>query len=220
MVRHLKSMGLRDAAGLAGEQLWYTKCFFGLRAPLPPTTPKPAKISIEMRPVDARAFRGFADELGVATGSDYAQVLLRESLCQSGLGELYVAGDPDGAPIYAQWLMRPRDRAALTLHSPGRYVELGDGDGLVEGAYTFTRFRQLGAMRDGMAKLLQIAAAGGMTAVYTYVEAHNIPSLRGCADVGFVPDHMSESVRRVGRRTTSMRPVTEHDRSLWDEATR
>jgi hypothetical protein len=59
-----------------------------------------------------------------------------------------------------------------------------------------------------------------MVAAYTYVEAHNIPSLRGCSDVGFAPDHMSASVRRVGRRTTSMHPLTDRDRRLWDEATR
>jgi hypothetical protein len=213
-------MGLRDAAGLAGEQVWYTKYFFGLRAALPPPTPRPAKIAIEMRAVDATTFDGFDGELAVATGSDYAQVLLRQSLCQSGLGELYVATDPEGAPIYAQWLIRPSDRAALNSHSPGRYSELGDDEVLVEGAYTFTRFRKLGAMRDGMAKLLDVAAREGMVVAYTYVEAHNIPSLRGCADVGFEPDHMRASVRRVGRRTTTMQQLTDRDRRLWDEATR
>lgn len=219
VVRHLKSLGLRDVAGLVGEQTWYTKYFFGLTAPLPPLNPRPAKIPIEMRPVEAKAFGGFIDERSVATGADYAQVLLRQSLCQSGLGELYVAWNEDGRPIYAQWLIRPRDREHLESHSPGRYAPLGDDQVLVEGAYTFLAFRQLGAMRDGMAQLLQVAADEGMTTAYTYVETHNIPSLRGCADVGFKPDHMRASIRRLGRRRSIMEPLTEADLAVWDAAT-
>lgn len=217
--RHLRSLGPRVVVCLAGEQLWYTKRFFGLVAPLPPIVPRPAKIAIDMRPVDARSFGGFEDELQVATGNDYAQVLLRRSLGREGPGELYVAADGDGRPIYAQWLIRPRDRAALYEHSPGRYAELGEKDVLVEGAYTFVRFRGLGAMRDGMAKLLQLAADEGMVKAFTYVEVHNIPSLRGCAEVGFVPHHMRDSVRRLGMRRGSMQPVTDEDRTVWEKAT-
>jgi hypothetical protein len=221
VLRHLNSIGLKGLTGLVGEQTWYTKFFFGLAAPLPPPpTTRPAKIPIEMRPVDAATFLGFSEELTLTSGSDYAQVLLRQNLCRSGIGELYVAEDEQGRPIYAQWLIRPRDQEALHLHSPGRYSNLDERDVLVEGAYTFSRFRQLGAMRDGMAKLLRIAADEGMTTAYTYVEAHNVASLRGCSDVGFVPDHLSVSVRRLGRRRTFMKPLADNDRQLWDEATR
>lgn len=220
VVRHLKSLGLRDVVGIVGEQTWYTKYFFGLTAPLPPRSPRPARIPIEMRPVEARDFRGFVEERSVATGANYAQVLLRQNLCQSGLGQLYVAADGNGRPIYAQWLIRPRDRETLELHSPGRYAPLADDQVLVEGAYTFLQFRQLGAMRDGMAQLLQVAADEGMATAYTYVETHNVPSLRGCAEVGFIPDHVRASVRRLGRRRSMMEPLTEADLTVWDEATR
>ena len=219
IVRHLRSLGIRAGAELAGEQLWYTKRFFGLAAPLPLPAPRPAKVEIEMRPVDARSFGGFHDELSVATGSDYVQVLLRGNLGRNGPGELYVAEAEDGRPIYAQWLIRPRDREALHRHAPGRYSDFGDDEVLVEGAYTFLAFRRLGAMRDGMGKLLQIAADEGMVAAHTYVEVHNVPSLRGCAEVGFAPDHMRASVRRLGRRRGSVLSVTEADRVIWQNAT-
>jgi RimJ/RimL family protein N-acetyltransferase len=173
-----------------------------------------------MRPVDSETFRGFDEELRVATGYDYVQVVLRRDLAQDGPGVLYVATAPDGGPIYAQWLVRPRDREALYRHSPGRYSELGDEDVLVEGAYTFLAFRRRGAMADGMAQLLQIAADEGMHTAYTYVEVHNIPSLRGCAEVGFTPHHMRASVRRLGLRRGSELPVTDEDREVWDAATR
>ena len=218
--RHLRSLGIRAAAGIAVEQIWFTKDFFGLRAPLtPPATPRTAKIPITMLPVDAASFQGFADELAVAIGPDYTQLLLRENLRTSGIGELYVAVDDAGVPIYAQWLVRPRDQDALHAHSPGRYADFGDTEVLLEGAYTFTRFRRMGAMADGMAKLLRVAADEGMTAAYTYVEAHNIPSLRGCAEVGFVPEHVRASIRRLGRRRGVMRQVTDSDRARWEQAT-
>jgi hypothetical protein len=219
VVRHLKSLGLRDVVGLVGEQTWYTKYFFGLTAPLPPSEPRSAKIPVEMRPVDAATFRGFIDERAVATGANYAQVLLRQHLCQSGLGQLYVATDGQSRPVYAQWLIRPRDREKLESHSPGRYAPLGDDEVLVEGAYTFLRFRRLGVMADGMAQLLRFAADEGMKLAYTYVETRNVPSLRGCAEVGFTPDHMRASVRRLGRRRSLMEPVTSADLTAWHEAT-
>jgi hypothetical protein len=58
----------------------------------------------------------------------------------------------------------------------------------------------MGAMADGMAQLLRIAAAEGATSALTYVAIDNVPSLRGCANVGFDLDHVRVSVRRLGRR--------------------
>jgi hypothetical protein len=217
---HIRSIGLRDAAGIVGELTWYTKYFYGLAAPLdPPRTPRPAKIPVVMQPTDAATFDGFEQELRLASGNDYMQLVLRQHLCRSGLGELYVAFGDDGTPIYSQWLIRPRDRAALDAHSPGRYAALADDEVLVEGAYTFSRYRRLGAMREGMAHLLRIAADEGMRKAFTYVEIQNVPSLRGCAEVGFVPDHMRASVRRLGTRRTAMKPLREADLALWERST-
>ena len=70
----------------------------------------------------------------------------------------------------------------------------------VEGAFTFAAFRRMGAMADGMAQLLRIAAAEGATSALTYVAIDNVPSLRGCANVGFDLDHVRVSIRRLGRR--------------------
>ena len=58
-------------------------------------------------------------------------------------------------------------------------------------------------MADGMAQLLADALAAGDRKVYTYVTEGNIPSLRGCANVGFEPDHA---------------PVDAASKATWDEA--
>ena len=217
---HLHALGLRQTVDVLAEQLWYTKRFFGLRcelAALPDV--RAAKIPIAMEPVDPGSFAGFDDELERASGSDYVQVLLRQRLCQDGVSSLYVASDPNGRPIYAQWLTSATEQDAIHAHAPGRYPQLGDDEVLLEGAYTFSEFRQLGAMRDGMAQLLRIAASEGARAAFTYVEAHNVPSLRGCEDVGFAPDHLRASIRRLGLRRGTMRSLRDDERTLWARAT-
>ena len=45
-------------------------------------------------------------------------------------------------------------------------------------------------MADGMSQLLASARDAGDLKAYTYVDEGNIPSLRGCANVGFEPDHL------------------------------
>jgi hypothetical protein len=211
---------MHDGLALLAQQAWYTKRFLGLRcdlAALPDV--RPAKIPLVMEPVEVERFRGFADELASAKGADYAQLLLRKRLCEAAVSTLYVASSADGRPVYAQWLTRASEQDRLHAHAPSRYPQLDDEEVILEGAYTFTAFRQLGAMRDGMAQLLRIAAAAGAHTAWTYVETQNTPSLRGCADVGFCPDHLRASVRRLGRRTGATRQLRDDEWLLWDRAT-
>ena len=84
---------------------------------------------------------------------------------------------------------------------------------MLEGAYTFTEFRGKKAMSDGMWQLLAIARDEGYASALTYVADDNVPSLRGCAAVGFVPDHAHLSVRRLTRRRTDRLPV---DDAMWE----
>jgi len=201
------------------EQAWGGKTFFGLRADLTRIPEvRPAAFPIAMAPTDPTTFGGFRDELGRVSGDDYVQVLLRTMTCEAGIETLYVASADDGEPAYAQWLTRAADQAAVHEHSPGRYPVLRDDEVLLEGAYTFVRFRRLGMMADGMVQLLRIARDEGCAAAYTYVEANNIPSLRGCANVGFTLDHVRHNQRRLGRvRSVEAQPGAE-DSAQWARA--
>jgi GNAT superfamily N-acetyltransferase len=214
----LAAVGPRSSAGVLREQLWFTKRFLGLRADLSELPePRSALLPLELKPVDGAAFTGFADELREVTGGDHVEALLRQRLHAAGVSTLYVAVH-DGRPAYAQWLIRAAEQDAVHAHAPGRYPRLAADEVLLEGAYTFAGFRRLGAMRDCMSQLLRLAAAEGARAALTYVEAHNVPSLRGCADVGFEPDHVRESTRRLGVRTGATRGVEQEDRILWTRA--
>jgi GNAT superfamily N-acetyltransferase len=199
--------------------LWDTKHDFELRCDLTRELPpiRPAKIPIEMRPTDPREFKGFKDELAKSDGADYRKVLIRAWYCRAGVETLYVGFDGD-QPAYAQWLATPEDQRRIPRVLPGRFPELNPDELLVEGAYTFAEYRRLGLMRDGMAQLLRFALETGASAAITYVGVDNIPSLRGCADVGFVPHRMRVSTRRILRWTRN-RPVGEEHWRLWEAAT-
>ena len=154
---------------------------------------------------DARSYTGFDSELNRAGGIDYLEALVRTWMCASGVPTLYAADASDGRPIYAQWLIRSPDDWHLQNKPP--HDELTDGEVMLEGAYTFVAFRGVGAMADGMAQLLRIARDEGSKAAITYVHSDNIPSLRGCARVGFVLDHVRVNTTRLGRERSDRRLV-------------
>jgi hypothetical protein len=75
-------------------------------------------------------------------------------------------------------------------------------------------------MADGMWQLLRGARDGGADAAITYVAVDNVPALRGCAHVGFVPDHVRLNTRRFGKTRSVIRPVNEETFDAWAAATR
>ena len=177
---------------------------------------RPARIAVRMEPRDPRSFGGFKDELDRASaGIGLAQ---RQSLCDAGVQTLYVAVDGSGEPIYAQWLVRSDEQEALHRATRGLFPTLGEGEALVEGAYTFANFRKLGAMTDGMRQLLVRARDSGDRAVFTYVADGNVASLRGCASVGFVPDHLRLDICRLGIRRSRRAPLDAATEAAWQAA--
>jgi hypothetical protein len=217
--RHARRAGYGTTIGVLTEQLWWTKTFLGLRVDL---TQLPrvrrARVPLTMEPTSTSLFRGFDHEVRHARGMDYVELLLRRGLCEDGVQELYVAHH-DGKPAYAQWMTRPDDQERLHEHSPGRYDPLLEDEVLLEGAYTFSAFRRMGAMAQGMSQLLHIAAEEGFMSAITYVAINNAPSLRGCANVGFDLDHVRVSVRRFGRRRSYPKDANDHALQVWAVAT-
>jgi L-amino acid N-acyltransferase YncA len=202
------------------EQTWWTRSFLGLRcelAALPPIRQATVEITVKSR--DSRSFRGFEDEFDRVAGPDLINVFLRQSMCDAGVETLYAGAAPDGSPAYAQWLVTASDQHLLHAYQPGRYPTLAADEVLVEGLYTFSRFRRTGVTTNGMAELLRIARAAGANVAFTYVAADNAPALRSCANVGFALDHVRENRRRFGLRWSAVRPVDEGARHLWTAAT-
>lgn len=170
-----------------------------------------------MEAVESLVFRGFDEELERSSPENYLKVLLRTWYCRAGVEQLYVASS-DGMPVYAQWLLTPAGQQRIPSYLPGRYPPLRENEMLLEGAYTFERFRGLGVMAVGMGQLVRIAKGTGAAALVTYVDFDNVPSLRGCANVGFVPDIERVSVRRAGVRRTRSHPFGPAGQAAWRAA--
>jgi hypothetical protein len=218
-IEFVRRVGPAATVRALAEQGWHTKLFYGLRADLSALPEvRPAKVPITMTARDPATFHGFDEELKRVEGVDYVEVCFRILSCRAGVRELYVADGPDGQPAYAQWLVRPADQDVIHEHSPGRYPRLETHEVLLEGAYTFRDSRRMGMMADGMAQLLRIARDEGFTSALTYVGADNVASLRGCANVGFVLDHVRHNERRLARRRSVVTPADGSAAEEWEAA--
>jgi RimJ/RimL family protein N-acetyltransferase len=204
---------------MARRRLWDSETHLVLRCELAGIPPvPPAQVPIAMVETDVSTFRGFELELTRAQGSDAHDTRARMRACEDGVESLYVA-HVDGEPAYCQWLVRRRQQPAIQRHSPRTYRPLGEGEVLLEGAYTFTAFRGKKAMAAGMVQLLHIARDEGATAAITYVAADNVPSLRGCARVGFALDGQRIKTVRLGRRRVHEVAADDTARAAWQAAT-
>ncbi len=192
---------------------------FGLRCNLERLPElRPAKIPLTIERSDA-PFRGFDAELERTTGADYGRALRRKRLYERGVATLHVTLNSDRTPVYVQWLVTPPEKHVLDKSDPGYWPPLKDDEVLLEFAYTFTPFRGLGVMTDGMWRLLRVAQGLGAKSAVTYVRWDNVPSLRGCAKVGFELDHVKTVSMRLGLRRSEIRPSRDVDRENWHRAT-
>lgn len=171
-----------------------------------------------MGAVDARSFDGFLHELDRVHGVDAVEAIARARLCRAGVRTMYLARAADGEPIYAQWIIRPRDQHLIVALAPRRYRTLAEDEVLLEAAYTFSAYRGSGVMADGMGQLLRIARDEGAASAITYVDDVNLPSLRGCAAVGFELDHVRCEMRRLGVRKSVFQQIDAQSRGAWSSA--
>ena len=215
--RFVRRAGPAVAVRALADQVASRRVSFGLRCDLSNLPAAvPGKVPIHMSARAARGYTGFDRELAETSGTDYLEVLLRNWMYAREVKSLYAADAADGRPIFAQWLIRPIDDWRLR-NKPPHDVPV-DGEVLLEGAYTFVAFRGVGAMADGMGQVLRVARDGGNVAAITYVLADNVPSLRGCARVGFVLDHVRLNTTQLGRERSERRPVDARARQIWESA--
>ena len=218
-VGHVRGMGGLVACRAVVAQSWSVKRELELVCPLAARPAAPVgRTPLELQETEPRSFYGFDEELALASGTEYGQALRRVLVCRSGIRGLHVAVDADGTPMYAQWLLDAEERDRLRSRMPGPWRELRRDEAIVEFAYTFARHRGKGVMAAGMGALVEIAAARGRTRVFTYVRPDNVPSLRGCAKVGFRPSSIVATSFRLGFHRVAFTPVDAEASQQWDAA--
>lgn len=126
-----------------------------------------------------------------------ASVPERMRAIRAGLRTCYLAVNDQDDICYMQWLvdssqnhLRPRT-VGLTLQPDER---------LLEWAYTFEKYRNLGIMACAMAQIAEKGASAGARWALTLVNEDNIASLKGCRNAGFRPYQRYEERWRVMRK--------------------
>jgi hypothetical protein len=219
-VGHVRGLGVRVTGHAISAQAWSVKRELELVCDIATRPERPsARVPVSMEECDPQAFDGFDEELRLTSGTEYGQALRRVLVCRAGIRGLHVARDGGGEPIYAQWLLNGEQRDRLRARLPGPWRPLTDDEMTVEFAYTFTRHRGMGVMAAGMGELVSVAAQRDATRVFTYVRPDNVPSLRGCAKVGFRPAREVSTSFRLGFHSVRSTPIGADAKAAWDAAT-
>lgn len=174
--------------------LYHQSTRYGLRRDLHVPIKKPsAKIPIEVRPM----VRGDLASLLSTDQSDSAEkleVARRRAFVERCPKGCFVAVDQrDGTPCYMQWLIASTENAFV--RHMGGFPELHAHEALLENAYTPSKYRGLGIMSAAMALIAERGEDMGADYVLTFVDQHNIASLKGCQRAGFFPHLLHHKVQ-------------------------
>jgi RimJ/RimL family protein N-acetyltransferase len=163
---------------------------------LPFEKPK-AKIPIAIRPM-------IADDIGSLLPLDNSENDHREKL-EIAWRRAFLEKRPQGCfvaidvrnetPCYMQWLFSSKDN--LFIQRLRGFPKLEPQEALLENAYTPPKYRGLGIMSAAMAIIAERAADFGARHVLTFVDEHNVASLKGCQRAGFYPYILHHRLQRV-----------------------
>lgn len=214
--RHAGPSGIAQAVA---RRLHSEAIFLGLRCDLTALPPHvPAALELTVSTPEVETFTAFDQAADDPQPRELGELRLRQRLCEGGVRTLYAATSPGRGTVYTQWCIAPGDQHLIDAVLPDHFVRLQPGEVLLEGAYTFPQARRAGVMGDVMWQLLDTARASGASSAYTYVEAHNAASLRGCAAVGFQPHHERHERWRLGRWHATFAPLDERGETAWATA--
>ena len=145
------------------------------------------------------------------------QINHRRKLLAQNIPTPFVAIDQSSSrPCFIQWAFDSSQNDFITHFFKGRFPPLKPGEILLENAYTHPDYRGQGVMVVAMSLIADIIAARGAREAITFVEATNIPSLKGCTRAGFLPFMTRTDLSLCGgikryRRFEPISPNTELD---------
>jgi RimJ/RimL family protein N-acetyltransferase len=145
-----------------------------------------AKIPIEVRPATDGDLRALLSLKESQSNEDRLEIAWRRAFADKGAKRCFVAVDlRNNTPCYVHWLFNAADNPFI--QRLGGLPLLQPHEALMENAYTPANYRGLGIMSAAMARIAERAADIGASRVITFVDEHNIPSLKGCQRAGFKP---------------------------------
>jgi GNAT superfamily N-acetyltransferase len=199
----LRARSFRILARLLERWLWSDVTAYGLERrldePIPARRPR---IPVTVRRIGPGEDTAFTQTPGATPEDTLVRVNARH-LLESGLETCYVAVTPDGEPCYMQYLVLPEANERLHAAFGGLIPPLGDGDALLEFAFTLERFRAAGIMPFAVRELGLEAGRRGARRAVTYIPEWNPHVLRFFRRIGFEPFVVRHERYRLFRRQIS-----------------
>lgn len=169
------------------HQRWLS---YGLRKDITqPFSIPTARIPLAVRELEAADIPLLLpEETSSLDRKEQQEIAIRRKHLAAKIPRCYVAVDlRSNTPCFIQWLMGPQHNDQIQKIFHGRFPVLGDGEALLEDAYTPVRYRGKGIMPTAMAMIAGRAIELGCHSVITFVAHDNTPSLKACRKAGFVP---------------------------------
>ncbi|MBD1396141.1 N-acetyltransferase [Pontibacter sp. JH31] len=191
------------------KRIYSSKQSVGLRRDMskPFASPK-ANIDIQVRPLEEQDTKFLLCTEGL-TEKEVKIVEVQRNLVNSDLKRCYVAVTEDGTPCYMQWVLKPQDNKKIKRYFGNIFPDLKQNEALLEGAFMHHAFRGKRVMPEAMCQIADQAYQNGARYVITFVEVHNIPSLKGCKNCGFSPYILRKETWILFRRYVSFEALPE-----------
>ena len=209
-IKHLAFIARRSEYGVIAQKIKsriQSKTHsYGLRRDLRvPFDPPEAKVPFTIRPLCERDIETIFDLKKNLPKAEVLELINRLQHVRASIPTCYVAVTSDNTPAYMQWLMGYEQNESIQMFFNKAFPVLKPDEALLENALTLVEFRGKGLMPAAMAHIAERAVEIGARWVITFVEEHNIASLKGCKRAGFYPYMLRAERWFLFRRTLTLR---------------
>lgn len=210
----LRTRSFRVLARLLERWLWSDVTAYGLQRQLDEPIPaRRPRIPVTIRPLRPGEEGEFTRIPGATPDDTLVRVNARH-LLESGLETCYVGVTAEGEPCYMQYLVLPEANDRLEAAFGGLIPPLGDGDALLEFAFTVERYRAAGIMPLAVRELGLRAGRDGARRLVTYIPEWNPHVLRFFRRIGFEPFVIRRERYRLLRRRIWFEELSADDSDL------
>lgn len=155
------------------------------------------KPSGELKELNYETIKKIITNIHQVNGEDRRELLGRVRFAQHKIPSGYYIEKEEDI-VYMQWLVEPKDKAALIDCYPGRFQNLNNKQVMLENAFTYPRYRGMGYYYFISSKLLQKAKDIGYKYAVGYVRADKMDSFNAMLRLGFKVTHIQKEKKFLG----------------------
>jgi len=142
--------------------------------------------------------RSIEDSIYFLDENERKEVLARLFFYRDGFKNCYIVKNGENI-AYMQWIVYPDENQRLKEKYPSKFYTLNTSQVMVENAFTFPRYRGMGYLQFGTARLLDIARSKGYKSAVCYIRKDRLDSLNEFARMGFRITKLIRDYKILGR---------------------